>query len=147
MLVVAFAAVGLLTVTPEPTRGQAGPVPCDRSVVPFAGLAGAVLVPTDHESKDDPPVRYTRWRGVAPGFDGMPFSVDVTVPCDGIGPRPLVTMLHGFTDDKTVWQETGKSDSVVSEGRPESNSRWNNIWFASRGYAVLNYTARGWRDS
>jgi hypothetical protein len=77
----------------------------------------------------------------------MPFSVDVTVPCGPTGPRPLVTMLHGFIDDKTVWEETGKSDRVVSEGRPETNTRWNNIWFASRGYAVLNYTARGWRDS
>lgn len=147
MLVVGFAAVGLFAVAAEPTRGQAGPVPCDHSVVPFAGLTGSLLVPTDYESKDEPPVRYTRWRGVAPGFDGMPFSVDVTVPCGAVGPRPLVTMLHGFTDDKTVWQETGKSDRVVSEARPESNSRWNNIWFASRGYAVLNYTARGWRDS
>ncbi|MEY2474766.1 MAG: type transport system ATP-binding protein, partial [Actinomycetota bacterium] len=127
--------------------GRAADPACDHSIVPFAGLPGAVLTPTDHVSKDDPPVIYTRWRGIAPGFDGMPFSVDVTVPCGASGPRPLVTMLHGFTDDKTVWQETEKSDSVVSEGRPESNTRWNNIWFASRGYAVLNYTARGWNDS
>ena len=25
--------------------------------------------------------------------------------------------------------------------------RWNNVWFASRGYAVLNYSARGHGDS
>jgi hypothetical protein len=129
------------------TTGRANAAPCDHSVVPFAGLAGASLTPTDHQSKDDPPITYTRWRGFAPGFDGLPFSVDVTVPCDGAGPRPLVTMLHGFTDDKTVWEETDKSDSVVSIDRPENNTNWNNIWFASRGYAVLNYTARGWNDS
>ena len=127
--------------------GRAAAPVCDHSVVPFGGLPGAVLTPTDHQSKDDPPVHYTRWRGIAPGFDGLPFSVDVTVPCGLPGPRPLVTMLHGFTDDKTVWEETGKSDRVVSETRPQANSYWNNIWFASRGYAVLNYTARGWNDS
>ena len=83
-----------------------------------------------------------------PGFDGMPFSVDVTVPCGTtVGPTPTIVMAHGFTDDKTVWEETGKSDRVVSEGRPEQNSRWNNIWFVTRGYVVVNYTARGWHDS
>ena len=56
-------------------------------------------------------------------------------------------MAHGFTDDKTVWEETGKSDTVHSPDRPGSNEEWNNIWFASRGDVVLNYTARGWRDS
>jgi predicted acyl esterase len=56
-------------------------------------------------------------------------------------------MAHGFTDDKTVWEETDKGDRVVSKSRPEQDSHWNNIWFASRGYAVVNYTARGWHDS
>ena len=140
---VAALAVAAATVVP----GRAAAPPCDHSVVPFGGLVGASLTPTDYTSKDDPPVVYTRWRGFAPGFDGLPFSVDVTVPCGAAGPLPLVTMLHGFTDDKTVWEETDKSDSVVSIDRPENNTNWNNIWFASRGYAVLNYTARGWNDS
>ncbi|MEY2568576.1 MAG: type transport system ATP-binding protein [Actinomycetota bacterium] len=141
------AACLLATPVLVPSRpAHAGPA-CNHSIVPFQGLAGAALVPEDHVSKDDPPVSYTRWRGLAPGFDGMPFSVDVTVPCGLPLPRPLVVMNHGFTDDKTVWEETGKSDRVVSEGRPESNSYWNNIWFASKGYAVLNLTARGWHDS
>jgi predicted acyl esterase len=85
--------------------------------------------------------------GTVPGFDGMPFSVDVTVPCGTTGPMPTIVMAHGFSDDKTVWEETGKSDRVISEGRPEQNSRWNNIWFVTRGYVVVNYTARGWHDS
>jgi hypothetical protein len=71
----------------------------------------------------------------------------VTMPCGATAPLPTVVMAHGFTDDKTIWQETGRSDTVGSEFRRGSNSRWNNIWFASRGYAVVNYTARGWRDS
>jgi predicted acyl esterase len=120
---------------------------CEPGAVPYDGIPGAVLVPEVHESDDEDPVRYVRWRGHVPSFDGMPLSVDVTVPCAASGPRPAVVMAHGFTDDKTIWQETGKSDTVRSTDRPGSNDRWNNIWFASRGYVVLNYTARGWRDS
>ena len=92
-------------------------------------------------------MRYTMWRGTVPSFDGLPLSVDVTIPCGAHGPLPLVEMNHGWTDDKTIWEETGRSDTVGSTFRPGSNSHWNNIWFASRGYAVLNYTARGWHDS
>ncbi len=125
----------------------AGAATCDHTLVPYAGIAGASLAPTDYVTKDVPAVSYTRWSGTVPGFDGMPFSVDVTVPCGTTGPTPTIVMSHGFTDDKTVWQETGKSDKVISEGRPEQNSRWNNIWFVTRGYVVVNYTARGWHDS
>ena len=124
-----------------------GAAACDHTLVPYAGIAGASLTPVDHVTKDEPAVSYTRWSGTVPGYDGMPFSVDVTVPCNITGPTPTIVMAHGFSDDKTVWQETAKSDRVVSEGRPEQNSRWNNIWFVTRGYVVVNYTARGWRDS
>ncbi len=120
---------------------------CAPGPAPYANVAGAVLVPEMQTSKDPEPVQYVRWRGTVPTFDGMPLSVDVTVPCGEPAPRPAVVMLHGFTDDKTVWEETGKSDTVHSLDRPGSNELWNNIWFASRGYVVLNYTARGWRDS
>jgi hypothetical protein len=130
-----------------PTIGRAADATCTRTPMPYAGLAGASLAATDHTSGDDPPVTYTRWRGTVPGFDGMPFSVDVTVPCGVTGRMPTVVMLHGFTDDKTIWQETGKGDSVISRDRPAANSYWNNVWFVSQGYVVVNYTARGWRDS
>jgi predicted acyl esterase len=121
--------------------------PCARTAMPYAGIPGASLVAEDHVTLDEPAVRYTRWRGFVPSFDGMPMSVDVTVPCGASAPLPTVVMLHGFTDDKTVWQETGKGDRSVSRDRPEQNSYWNNVSFVSRGYAVLNYTARGWNDS
>jgi predicted acyl esterase len=145
--------VGVLAVSfvpfgpPDRVEGATTAPACEPGAAPFAGVPGADLVPEVHESKDQPPVRYVRWRGHVPSFDGMPLSVDVTVPCDVSGTQPTVVMAHGFTDDKTIWQETGKSDTVRSIDRPGSNDRWNNIWFASRGYVVLNYTARGWRDS
>jgi predicted acyl esterase len=126
---------------------QAQEEACEPGDMPYAGVPGADLTPEAHVSQDAEPVRYVRWRGTVPSFDGLPLSVDVTVPCGADGEQPTMLMAHGFGDDKTVWQETGKSDRIDSEERPQTNSRWNNIWFASRGYTVVNYTARGWRDS
>lgn len=130
---------------PAPARPST-PTDCEPGAVPFT-LAGTDLTPEVRTSADPEPVRYVRWRGTVPTFDGLPLSVDVTVPCDADAAQPTVVMAHGFTDDKTVWQETDASDTIGSLNRPGSNARWNNIWFASRGYVVLNYTARGWRDS
>ncbi len=143
-LAVALAVLAVLAAAlPATAQAQA----CEPGPMPYSGIAGAELTPEVHVSKDADPVHYVHWRGSVPSFDGLPLSVDVTVPCGGDGVQPTVVMAHGFGDDKTVWQETGKSDSVQSEERPQTNSRWNNIWFASRGYTVINYTARGWRDS
>ena len=147
VLALAGALVVSAPVTPTAQASPAQADACEPGPMPYAGLAGADLTAEVHVSVDADPVHYVRWRGTVSGFDGMPFSVDVTLPCGVAGPLPAVVMAHGFTDDKTVWEETGKSDSVESTDRPGSNSRWNNIWFASRGYAVVNYTARGWRDS
>lgn len=150
LLAALAGCIGLVAGVPVATAAPGAPeqpAACAPGDMPYAGFPGAALVPEVHTSRDATPVRYVRWRGTVPGFDGMPFSVDVTVPCGTDGPLPTVVMAHGFTDDKTVWEETGKSDTVESVGRPATNSRWNNIWFAARGYAVVNYTARGWRDS
>ena len=139
------AVIGLVApVAAHEARAANG---CAHGSEPYASIPGASLAATDYVSKDDPPLPYVRWRGTVPGFDGLPFSVDVTVPCGASGPRPTVVMAHGFTDDKTVWEETGKGDRSVSRDRPEQDSHWNNVWFVTRGYAVLNYTARGWHDS
>lgn len=127
-----------------------GPAGADASCTtyePYAGAPGTELTRTEFTSSDQPPVRYVMYRGTTPSFDGLPMSVDVTIPCEASGAIPLVTMAHGWTDDKTIWEETGRSDTVSSTFRRASNHHWNNIWFASRGYAVLNYTARGWHDS
>ena len=145
LLAAALFAAAVFVV--PPTAGRAAPAPCSHAVVPFAGLSGAQLAPTDFVSKDTPAVA-TRagggWRR-----DSTACRSRWTSPCRAACRcrAPLVVMTHGFTDDKTVWEETGKSDRIVSVGRPEQDTYWNNISFASRGYAVLNYTARGWHDS
>ena len=143
---VALLATGAAAGTASGSTGGTSPS-CKPGPMPFAGIKGAHLTPSVRASKDAPPVRYVFWQGLVPSFDGLGLSVDVTVPCAAEGPGATVVMAHGFTDDKTVWEETGKSDTVDSEDRPGSNSHWNNIWFASRGYTVLTYTARGWHDS
>lgn len=149
VLILALALAGGAVGLPSPVaRAQDDPVgaACEPGAAPI-DLPGTELVPEVRTSEDAEPVDYVLWRGTAPSFDGMPLSVDVTVPCGAAPSQPTVVMAHGFTDDKTVWEETDKSDTVGSTDRPGSNAHWNNIWFASRGYVVLNYTARGWRDS
>ncbi|MEA2475815.1 MAG: type transport system ATP-binding protein, partial [Actinomycetota bacterium] len=79
-------------------------------------------------------------------------DVDVTLPKKGSGPFPLVVYLHGLGGSKTDFELKDASDpnyvaardgSLQSTGDRFEN---NNYWFASRGYAVLTYTARGFQN-
>ncbi|MEK6271701.1 MAG: CocE/NonD family hydrolase [Actinomycetota bacterium] len=70
-----------------------------------------------------------------PTFDGVPLDVDVTLPAQGSGPFPTIVMLHGWGGSKTAFESTSPTD------------RYSNNFFARQGYAVLNYTARGFGDS
>ena len=73
-------------------------------------------------------------------------DTDVTLPPNGDGPFPLIVMLHGLGGTKTHFEQEfdkGKeasSDTIEGTG---SEFHYNNAWFASKGYAVVNYTARG----
>jgi cephalosporin-C deacetylase-like acetyl esterase len=76
-------------------------------------------------------------------FDGTPLDVTVTLPAKPSRRRlPLVAFLHGFLADKTEYL----SDTKAGASRYQT-VHWNNIWFASRGYAVLNYSHRGHGES
>jgi PKD repeat protein len=61
------------------------------------------------------------------GEEGVPLDVNVTLPASGEGPFPLIVQLHGW-------------------GGAKSDVRASRAW-AQRGYAVLNYTARGFGHS
>ena len=51
---------------------------------------------------------------------------------------PLIVFLHGFLSDKREYiSDTKKAEDDYK------TVQFNNVWFASRGYAVLNYSARG----
>ena len=50
-------------------------------------------------------------------------------------------MLHGYGGDKKDFE------SGTPEGSSSTTYHYNNNWFARRGYAVVNYTARGFGRS
>jgi fermentation-respiration switch protein FrsA (DUF1100 family) len=78
-----------------------------------------------------------------PSFDGVPLDVDVTLPpaSDGNGPFPTIVMLHGWGSDKTDFEST------TPQGDGSITYHYNNDYYAQQGYAVVNYTARGFGDS
>lgn len=78
--------------------------------------------------------------GSVPSFDGSPMDIDLTQPANGRGRHPLIIMLHGFGNDKHEWESTNDG------GDGADKYHWNNHWFATHGYYVLSYTARGFKD-
>ena len=72
-------------------------------------------------------------------WDGVPLDIDVTLPATGDGPFPTLVMLHGWGGNKGSYQE--------NEDATGGADRYSNVWFAKRGYAVVNYSARGFGDS
>jgi fermentation-respiration switch protein FrsA (DUF1100 family) len=108
---------------------------------------------TTQRSADRPARRATQYRiCTAPvrSFDGTELDVTLTLP-PGLGPRarlPLVVFLHGFLNTKREQlSETRVGNGPDRGGEVYKTFHWNNVWFASRGYAVLNYTARGHEGS
>jgi predicted acyl esterase len=104
--------------------------------------AGAQAAPlADLKASCAPPAggAYRVCSGRLPSFDGTELDVTLTLPAR---PRrrgvPLIVFLHGFLSDKREY---------LAGGEPYKTVEWNNAWFASRGYAVLNYSARGHGDS
>lgn len=77
-----------------------------------------------------------------PSFDGVPLDVDVTLPPSSApGPYPTIVMLHGYGGEKTDFESTDPS------GDGSVTYHYNNDYFARQGYAVVNYTARGFGHS
>ena len=78
-----------------------------------------------------------------PSFDGVPLDVDVTLPPTSAPgpPYPTIVMLHGWGGDKTDFESTDPN------GDGSVTYHYNNDYFARQGYAVVNYTARGFGHS
>jgi predicted acyl esterase len=74
-------------------------------------------------------------------FDGVPLDVDVTLPETGTGPFPTIVMLHGWGGSKTSFE----SSTPLGDGNQTFD--YNNLYYAQHGYAVVNYSARGWGNS
>lgn len=119
-------AGGLL---PNLTGAAAVTVPAKYGGDTYTGLPPGAGAPTD------------------PGADptgNVALDVDVSYPnpADFPGPRPLLVFMHGCcSGSKSSWESTDTPGTRFDSG----GELWhyNNAWFASRGYVVLNYTARG----
>jgi pimeloyl-ACP methyl ester carboxylesterase len=118
-----------------------------RLAVPLALVVAGLLAPVAQAAPPNPfGHACAPWYGVVfcptqndaarvPSFDGVPLDVDVTLPATGDGPFPTIVMLHGYGGDK------GSFERVTSE------DHYNNIFYARQGYAVVNYSARGFGRS
>jgi fermentation-respiration switch protein FrsA (DUF1100 family) len=112
-------AAGLLVLAPVASQA-APPNPFGHACLP---QEGALFCPTTTDAQ----------RVVS--FDGVPLDVDVTLPTTGDGPFPTIVMMHGYGGDKTAFESHSAAGT------------YNNIFFASQGIAVVNYSARGFGRS
>lgn len=76
-----------------------------------------------------------------PSWDGTPIDIDVSLPPTGDGPFPTIVMLHGLGGSKVAFEST------TPEGATPDVWHYNNDFYAQQGYAVVNYSQRGWGNS
>jgi fermentation-respiration switch protein FrsA (DUF1100 family) len=109
-----------------------------------ASASAAAPKPFGHACTAQDGVRFCPTTGSAqrvPTWDGVPLDVDVTLPAQGNGPFPTIVMLHGWGGSKTDFE------SSTPQGNGSTTYDYNNNYYAKLGYAVLNYTARGFGGS
>jgi predicted acyl esterase len=112
--------------------------------LPAAQSLAAEPAPFGHTCTAQNGVRFCPTSTLAqrvPTFDGVPLDVDVTLPATGTGPFPAIVMLHGWGGNKTTFE------SIAATGNGNDTFHYNNIYYAQHGYAVVNYSARGWGNS
>jgi fermentation-respiration switch protein FrsA (DUF1100 family) len=110
----------------------------------MASVAAAEPAPFGHACKAQDGVRFCPTETLAqrvPTFDSVPLDADVTLPPEGAGPFPTIVMIHGWGGDKTSFETS------TPAGDGNQTFDYNNIYYAQHGYAVLNYSARGWGNS
>ncbi|HEY8030683.1 MAG TPA: CocE/NonD family hydrolase [Gaiellaceae bacterium] len=86
-------------------------------------------------------VSYVKCSGKIPSFDGLGLDTDLSIPVGATRAAPTLVMLHGWSQDKTFWE------AATTAGDGAGSWHWNNVWFASKGWVVINYTARGFQQS
>jgi predicted acyl esterase len=98
------------------------------------GLSCSKLTTSDN-------VSYMKCSGEIPSFDGLGLDTDLSIPLGVTQAAPTTVMLHGWSQDKTYWE------SGTTAGNGADAWHWNNVWFVSKGWVVINYTARGFQQS
>lgn len=103
----------------------------------FAVQSHAARAPVHCKTVTKESKRFRFCTGLALSKDRtVKLETHVTLPGKGDGPFPLIVLLHGLGGQAKDFD----SDTIEGSG---FDFHRNNLWFASRGYAVLNYTARG----
>ena len=122
-------------------------VPAFGGRTPNVGAVDAVSVPAAYTGAGQPDKDPGASLAVPGNSAGdIALDVDLSVPDPSRYPvppsgYPLVVMMHGCcSGSKTTWE-----GATIDPGGSE-NWHYNNAWFASRGYVVLTYTARGFVD-
>ena len=115
--------------------------------------AAAPIEPFGHNCKDKYNIRFCTTDALderVPSWDGHPMDVDVSLPEKGKGPWPTLVMLHAFGQNKYEFE------AINDNGKPIPGQKipvranainFNNVYYAQRGYAVMNYSERGWGNS
>jgi predicted acyl esterase len=98
------------------------------------GLSCSKVVTSDN-------VSYLECSGEIPSFDGIGLDTDVSIPLGAARADPTLVMLHGWSGDKADWE------AGTAAGNGADTWHWNNVWFVSQGWVVVNYTARGFMES
>src|SRR5262249_57149595 len=78
---------------------------------------------------------------VVPSCDGFPAVAAVSLPATGSGPFPTIVMMHGWGGSKPDFE------SSTPAGDGNETFDYNNVYYAQHGFAVVNYSARGWGRS
>jgi len=111
-----------------------GPSTLDQLAASKLGLSCSKVTTSDN-------VAYMKCSGEIPSFDGLGLDTDVSIPLGVTQARQTLVMLHGWSQDKTYWE----ADTTTGDGA--DTWHWNNAWFVSQGWVVVNYTARGFQES
>ncbi len=112
--------------------------------VAAAPAVAKTLTPFGHACKAQDGVRLCPTESNSeriPSFDGVPLDVDVTLPATGDGAFPVIVMMHGWGGSKADFE------SSTPAGNGNDTFDYDNVYYAQHGYAVLNYSARGWGRS
>lgn len=108
--------------------------------------AGSAPAPFGRSCTATDGVRFCTGDKVA-SWDGTPLDVDVTLPATGDGPWPTIVLLHGLGGDKTGLQPNTPQQTTLAPRILPLTEHYSNLYYASRGYAVVAATSRGFGQS
>ncbi|MGH2846025.1 MAG: S15 peptidase family protein [Thermoleophilaceae bacterium] len=118
---------------------------------PNVGGLRAITVPASYQGFEGLPAKAPD-AATVPGAEptgDIALDVDVSLPDPGRYPPPpggypLVVFMHGCcTGDKTSWEAATVDGRKADGSVPAETWHYSNAYFASQGYAVVTYTARG----